>query len=491
MIRRQRDPLIRYCFLRSPVLPPDSEVIADNGEYDDEEYDVYDDDDVDDITDFAERIDTTNAYTIHKSLAVAQSGVPTLNQQRPYTAPKSEALLKLSSRIHLTAYDSARGTVISRNVIAAAVNSERRNDEQRIRIKDKSDRATVELVLDPRTMMILRKLINNNVVTHVYGCISTGKEANVYYAPANTGDCVIKIYKTSILVFKDRDRYVTGEHRFRRGYCKSNPRKMVKLWAEKEMRNLRRLQAANIPSPTPIALKAHVLVMTMIGSDGNAAPRLRDAYLDDDAMRRAYLQMARIMRAMYHECQLVHADLSEYNILWHNDSCYIIDVSQSVEHDHPHALEFLKKDIQNINHFFANDNAVDVMTDRALFDYVVTKRSDEEAEAWLHQQSSHKRIDDLGLATDSVFAASFIPLSLHDVADEEREFDNAKESSESVMATQLRLLTVDAHNTDGVFDSDSDDDEQDDDDDSDSFSEEFDSDEADADADTDIVAYGD
>ena len=48
------------------------------------------------------------------------------------------------------------------------------------------------------------------------------------------------MFKTSILVFKDRDKYVTGEFRFRRGYCKSNPRKMVRLWAEKELRNLTR-----------------------------------------------------------------------------------------------------------------------------------------------------------------------------------------------------------------------------------------------------------
>ena len=51
----------------------------------------------------------------------------------------------------------------------------------------------------------------------------------------------IKIFKTSILIFKDRERYVTGEFRFRKGHCKSNPRKMVKLWAEKEVRNLKRL----------------------------------------------------------------------------------------------------------------------------------------------------------------------------------------------------------------------------------------------------------
>lgn len=48
----------------------------------------------------------------------------------------------------------------------------------------------------------------------------------------------IKIYKTSILVFKDRERYISGDYRFRHGFNKSNPRKMVRMWAEKERRNL-------------------------------------------------------------------------------------------------------------------------------------------------------------------------------------------------------------------------------------------------------------
>ncbi len=55
-------------------------------------------------------------------------------------------------------------------------------------------------------------------------------------------ELAIKIFKTSILIFKDRERYVTGEFRFRKGHCKSNPRKMVKLWAEKEVRKLKRFQ---------------------------------------------------------------------------------------------------------------------------------------------------------------------------------------------------------------------------------------------------------
>jgi RIO kinase 1 len=70
-------------------------------------------------------------------------------------------------------------------------------------------------------------------------------------------------------------RYVQGDFRFRTGYCKTNPRKMVKLWAEKEFRNLSRLKAAGIRCPQPVHLRMHVLVMEFVGSDGVAAPRLK------------------------------------------------------------------------------------------------------------------------------------------------------------------------------------------------------------------------
>ncbi|XP_051128087.1 uncharacterized protein LOC127249370 [Andrographis paniculata] len=65
---------------------------------------------------------------------------------------------------------------------------------------------------------------------------------------------------------KDRDRYVQDDYRFRYGYCKHNPRKMVKTWAEKEMRNLMRLRVAGIRCPVPLLLRLHVLVMEFIGT---------------------------------------------------------------------------------------------------------------------------------------------------------------------------------------------------------------------------------
>lgn len=62
--------------------------------------------------------------------------------------------------------------------------------------------------------MMLFKLLHKEVFKTVEGCISTGKEANVYHAiTKDNKSLAVKIYKTSILKFKDRDRYVTGEFR--------------------------------------------------------------------------------------------------------------------------------------------------------------------------------------------------------------------------------------------------------------------------------------
>ena len=44
--------------------------------------------------------------------------------------------------------------------------------------KDKSDRATSEQVLDPRTRIILFKMIGRGLLFEVNGCVSTGKEVS-------------------------------------------------------------------------------------------------------------------------------------------------------------------------------------------------------------------------------------------------------------------------------------------------------------------------
>ncbi|EPY30129.1 RIO kinase 1 [Angomonas deanei] len=236
---------------------------------------------------------------------------------------------------------------------------------------DKSERATVENVMDPRTRLILYKLVNSGILKEINGCVSTGKEANVYFAVSGDDTpAALKVYKTSILVFRDRDQYVSGEYRFQR-YCKSNPRKMVRTWAEKEARNLNRLQQGGVLAPAVKLLRQHVLVMEFIGEDGWPAPRLKEVkFPSHSALDQCYLDLCCTIRKMYSRCRLIHADLSEYNLLLYKGRVIVIDVSQSVENDHPRAMDFLRRDLCNVNAFFRAQGHSSLFTVHDLFFFV-------------------------------------------------------------------------------------------------------------------------
>ena len=155
------------------------------------------------------------------------------------TVAKSESL---ASRFDsLISLQSLRGTSMSQAAGNSLSRTERKAAQPKHTGLTRDERATTEHVLDPRTRLLLFKMLNSGVLQSINGCVSTGKEANVYHAFAREpAEVAVKVYKTSVLTFKDRDRYVAGEFRWRHGYCRSNPRKMVRMWAEKEMRNYRR-----------------------------------------------------------------------------------------------------------------------------------------------------------------------------------------------------------------------------------------------------------
>ncbi|KAJ7524024.1 hypothetical protein O6H91_18G073500 [Diphasiastrum complanatum] len=346
--------------------------------------------------------------------------------------PRANRHQKFISHIHagpLSEWEGQTKVAMSNSVTTEVRQSVKQQAEGRTRVTEKSDRATVEQALDPRTRMVLFKMLNRGVFSNINGCISTGKEANVYHATKDNGDeFAVKVYKTSILVFKDREKYVQGDFRFRHGYCKHNPRKMVKTWAEKEMRNLSRLRAAGILSPTPLLLRLHVLVMSFIGKNGWAAPRLKDAVLTELKFRECYLEIIVVMRIMYQRCRLVHGDLSEYNILYHEGHLHIIDVSQSVDLDHPRALDFLRQDCLHINDFFRK-SGVAVMNTRELFDFVVDSTlPNDQVDEYL--EKIQENIRDRGFLTtaeeqvaDAVFLQSYIPRTLDQVKDYEGDIE--------------------------------------------------------------------
>jgi RIO kinase 1 len=304
--------------------------------------------------------------------------------------------------------------------------------------KDKADRATAEQVMDPRTRMIIFKMISRQIISEVHGCISTGKEANVYFATNHLNEQrALKVYKTSILVFKDRDKYVTGEFRFRHGYCRHNPRKMVATWAEKEMRNLLRIHQSGILCPKPYYLRSHVLVMEFIGKDGWPSPLLKDVELSESKSRELYLDCLHAMRTLYHTCKLVHADLSEFNIICHDEKMYFIDVSQSVEHDHPHALEFLRKDCTNVAEFFRR-KGVATMTVKELFDFItdvtITAESiDDYLDRAMKRASERtaESVTEQEKVDEAVFKQAFIPRTLEDVPNFERDFRRAQSGTDA------------------------------------------------------------
>jgi len=275
------------------------------GDYYDDQYDEDDDDDDDEELHYDELIANDNGGGGALAAAAAAQGGGGGGGGGGSSSGSNHP--KLSSRVNLDMSHSVHTSVQRMRHLEV---TKRGNHTGR------DDRATSEQVLDPRTRLLLFKLVSTGVCDKVDGCLSTGKEANVYYAKAGqhgrtlsaqiqggssknknknkgkTGEnddtapplepvdeFAVKIFKTSILVFKDRDKYVSGEHRWRKGYCKSNPRKMVQTWAEKELRNYRRIYAAGIRCPRPVLLKGHVLIMEFLGRDGWPSPRIRDAGL--------------------------------------------------------------------------------------------------------------------------------------------------------------------------------------------------------------------
>lgn len=341
--------------------------------------------------------------------------------------PAEKLFKKFSNRINVDKYDVPK-------VAESAVNAaEKRQMADRLRTKDKHDRATAEQVMDPRTRMILFKLLNRGFITEVNGCISTGKEANVYHALGqNDEEYAVKIYKTSILVFKDRDKYVTGEFRFRHGYCKHNPRKMVRTWAEKEMRNLVRMHNSGMAVPKPIQLRGHVLLMQFVGKGGWPAPRLKDVDISESKARELYMDSVIMVWTLFNKCKLVHADLSEFNLLYSEGKLVCIDVSQSVEHDHPFALDFLRKDCLNITDFFRK-RTVATMTVKEFFDFVtdptVTEQNMDEYLQRISEKIANRDPEDVTAqerVDEEVFLQTFIPKRLDEVKHVERDIERAK-----------------------------------------------------------------
>jgi RIO kinase 1 len=211
------------------------------------------------------------------------------------------------------------------------------------------DRKTQDEVFDKSTLSTFEKLISNRVIDILDFPISTGKEGNVFRGVTPVKKLVaIKVYRVSTSTFKHISKYIIGDPRFKS--LSKNRRDLIHAWTKKEYKNLQRACKENINAPKPIKSINNVLIMEYLGTKSTSAPLMKDVELKNP--QKTFDTIIGFISKMYKKADLVHGDISAYNILIHKNKPYIIDFGQGVLVDHPNSLEFLKRDIYNIVHFF-------------------------------------------------------------------------------------------------------------------------------------------
>ncbi|MEW6528899.1 MAG: serine protein kinase RIO [Candidatus Micrarchaeota archaeon] len=204
-----------------------------------------------------------------------------------------------------------------------------------------------EQVFDRRTLLHISKIIKKGIISNLDYPISTGKEANIFKAttPSNIS-VAVKIYKIATSPFFKRKEYIFGDPRFKN--IKLNERDIVYLFARKEFRNLEICERAGVNAPKPFFLEGNVLIMSFLGEGGLPYPKLVHTVCEEHFLDAIIENIKKMYKA-----KLVHADLSEHNIMIANDGTpYLIDFGQGVVLSHPKAEEFLERDVKNIVNFF-------------------------------------------------------------------------------------------------------------------------------------------
>ncbi len=204
-------------------------------------------------------------------------------------------------------------------------------------------------VFDLSTIRAIDKLVNSGYLRDILSPISIGKEASVFLGIDKTGEYVaVKIYKVMVKDYKRIHEKLIEDPRFH-GVLKSRVA-IVLEWVKKEFRNLSKMYNNNVRVPMPIAFYRNVLVMEFIGEKGVPAPLLKDKGPDNPKI--FWEKLWKNIEKMVRKAELVHGDLSEFNILNFKEKPVIIDVSQALPIYAPNALEYLKKDLENITRFF-------------------------------------------------------------------------------------------------------------------------------------------
>ena len=243
----------------------------------------------------------------------------------------------------------------------------RHERENRFLKKSSEDYQVIEEVFDKPTMMVIQRMVNHGTIKSLQSHFAAGKESKVFIAegPDGSPPLAVKIYLTVSAEFKKRMQYIAGDPRFTE--IKKDTRSFIAAWARKEFKNLKAAHDAGIRVPAPVAVEKNVLVMEFIGDDqGRLAEQLENLEVTADDYRETVNQLT----MLYQKANLVHADLSEYNVFKNpKGEIMLLDFGSAVDIRHPHSKQFLVRDVENINRFFTK-RGIDVIDTDLLIEKI-------------------------------------------------------------------------------------------------------------------------
>ena len=220
-----------------------------------------------------------------------------------------------------------------------------------------------QLTLHGLDALALKALVKSGVIDAIGKQLGVGKESDIFEAINSKGTrFAVKFHRLGRTSFRQTLR--------KRGFVAEQTQtswlNQSKLSAEKEYTALRTLTSAKVSTPKAVRHNRHIVVMSLI-----SGTELKFAEMEDP--KSIVKEILRNIRRSYLKANLIHSDLSEYNILVKPDGqILIIDWPQSVSTDHPNAHDNLTKDIQNIITCFKRKSDLALELDKTL-EYVKGK----------------------------------------------------------------------------------------------------------------------
>jgi RIO kinase 1 len=210
---------------------------------------------------------------------------------------------------------------------------------------------------------ILTQLVADGIIEAVVARLKSGKEADIYLVQ-HAGEIVAaKVYKErNARNFRNNAAYKEGRQvrnsRTQRAMARGSrfgQAASEEAWKAKEAEALHSLHAAGVRVPQPVMFYEGVLLMeAVIDAEGHPAPRLIDAAISPERAGEYYADLRQQAVKML-TCDLIHGDLSPYNVLMAWNGPTLIDFPQVVGAAHNSQAEFFfLRDLQALHRFFTS-----------------------------------------------------------------------------------------------------------------------------------------